>query len=95
MIGRRINKRRVYVEWQTIGISSDKYDMNLALTLLRKMPDITVVRMVEKGDQTIIEAKGSRDDVAQFIGTYNTKLSEKLSRESPELSYDEIKSRFI
>lgn len=91
----KLKGRRVYSRPKYLGLSSDQYDMNLALTIVRSEPLLTIVRMVEKGGKTIIEISGEQQDLAQFRGTYNTRLMENLSRLYPDMSYDEKKSRMI
>jgi hypothetical protein len=89
----RIKNRRVHVKYQTIGISDEDYNMNLALTIVREMgPDIKVNRVVTKPSKpTVVELKGSRDDIAKFMADYNTRLSEKIIRENPDMDYDTLK----
>lgn len=77
---------------QTFGISSDEYDMALVYEIIKDNPDITVSRVKGKGDVTYVELKGSRDDMALLIGTYNTRISERVQRLKPGITYDEIKT---
>lgn len=52
--------------------------------------------MVEKPDgEQVVEVRGMRDDIKEFRSQYATALREKLEREEPNLTYDQIKSRII
>ena len=89
----RIKNRRVHVKYQTLGLSTENYDMNLALTIVREMgPDLKVRRVVEKQNKTtVVEVRGSRDDIAQFNATYNIRWTERVVRENPDIDYDTLK----
>lgn len=91
----RLRGRRVHDRRYRIGISSNEYDINLALTIIRSEPSLTILRIVEKPNETIVELGGRRQDVTQFRATYNTRLMEKLSRLYPDMTYDEKKSKMV
>lgn len=80
----------------SIGISSAKHDIRLALDIIKKSPNLKMFRMVEKPDgEQVVEVRGMRDDIKEFRSQYATALREKLEREEPNLTYDQIKSRII
>jgi hypothetical protein len=89
----RIRNPRVSAPMRTLGVPSDKYNMNIALTIIRSMhPDIKITRVVIRPDKpAVVEIRGSRDDIAQFESSYNLKLSERLTIENPDMNYDTLK----
>lgn len=89
----RIKSKRVRVAYQNYGLSNETHDMNLALTIVREMsPDVKVLRVVDKPNKpTVVEIRGSRDDIAQFQATYNLRKAERITRSNPTIPYDEFK----
>lgn len=75
----------------SIGIYSDKHDVGLAIDIINNSPNLKMARLVEKPSGIrIVEVRGMRDDIRAFRDEYTTKLREKLTRENPELTYDQI-----